>query len=154
MWCRSMVYLYFATPVSGMWVYNRQKTRTRRADKAEMRVEIPDQLAPYIERLQAHRDHGWWLPTLHYIGHTKDLCTARVNRSLKRWCEQNDLPVFTFYAARHTWASLARKAGIEKATIDECLCHKGDFAMADIYAERSWELMTEANKKVLNLFQW
>ena len=150
----NMADLYFATPVSGMWIYNRQKTRTRRSDKAEMRVEIPEELAPYIERLQAHMEHGWWLPTLHYIGHTKDLCTARVNRSLKRWCEQNDIPVFTFYAARHTWASLARKAGIEKATIDECLCHKGDFAMADIYAERSWELMTEANRKVLELFEW
>lgn len=60
----------------------------------------------------------------------------------------------TFYAARHTWASLARKAGVEKATIDECLCHKGDFTLTDIYAERSWDLMTEANRKVLQLFSW
>ena len=150
----NMADLYLATPVMGVWTYNRQKTRTRRADQAEMRVTIPEELEPFIERLQAHKEHGWWLPTLHHIGHTKDLCTARVNRSLKRWCEQNDIPVFTFYAARHTWASLARKAGVEKATIDECLCHKGDFAMADIYAERSWELMTEANRKVLDMFTW
>ena len=91
---------------------------------------------------------------MHHVGHTSNLCTARINRTLKRWCEQNDIPVFTFYAARHTWASLARKAGVEKATIDECLVHKGDFAMADIYAERNWELLQDANKKVLALFNW
>ena len=43
---------------------------------------------------------------------------------------------------------------MEKATIDECLCHKGDFTLTDIYAERSWDLMTEANRKVLDLFTW
>ena len=41
---------------------------------------------------------------------------------------------------------------MEKATIDECLAHVGDFAITDIYAERSWELMAAANRKVLDLF--
>lgn len=150
----NLVDLYYATPVDGLWVYNRQKTKTRRADKAEMRVEIPEELQPYIKRLQAHDMKEWWLPTLHHVGQTSNLCSARINRCLKRWCEQNDIPVFTFYAARHTWASLARKAGVEKATIDECLVHKGDFAMADIYAERNWDLLQDANKKVLALFDW
>jgi hypothetical protein len=43
---------------------------------------------------------------------------------------------------------------VEKATIDDCLCHKGDFAVADIYAERAWHLMAAANDKVLRLFRW
>ena len=88
------------------------------------------------------------------MGRTKDYCTAKVNNYLKRWCKENGIPEFTFYAARHTWASLARKAGIEKATIDECLVHKGSFDVTDIYAERSWELMQDANKRVLDLFEW
>lgn len=146
--------LYFATPFAGMWVYNRQKTRTRRADKAEMKVVVPDVLEPYIRRLQEDEDSSWWLPVLHHMANTKDLCTGRLNRSLKRWCEQNDVPVFTFYAGRHTWASLARKSGVEKATIDEALCHKGSFELADIYAEKNWDLLTEANRKVLDLFEW
>lgn len=150
----NMADLYGATPVKGLWVYNRQKTRTRRADKAEMRVEIPSVLHPYIQRLQAENNNGWWLPVLHQMGRTKDYCTAKVNNYLKRWCEENGVPAFTFYAARHTWASLARKAGVEKATIDECLVHKGTFDVTDIYAERSWELMQEANRKVLAMFEW
>lgn len=148
----NMADLYYATPVNGLWVYNRQKTKTRRADKAEMRVEVPEVIAPYIKRLQDD-DSRWWLPVLHKIG-TKDVCTTKTNKALKRWCLDNQIPEFTFYAARHTWASLARKAGIEKATISECLVHKGTFDVTDIYAERSWDLMQDANRKVLELFEW
>ena len=150
----NMADLYSATPVAGLWIYNRQKTRTRRADKAEMRVDIPSVLHPYIQRLQAEDNKGWWLPVLHEMGRTTDYCTGKVNKYLKRWCEENGVPEFTFYAARHTWASLARKAGVEKATIDECLVHKGSFDVTDIYAERSWELMQMANRKVLEMFTW
>lgn len=150
----NMADLYCATPMHNTWMYNRQKTASRRADKAEMRVEIPDEAIPYIYRLQSHRDNGWWLPTLHHLSPNKDACTERVNRMLKKWAREHGVPEFTFYAARHTWASLARKAGVEKATIDECLVHKGDFDMTDIYAERNWELLSEANKKVLALFEW
>lgn len=150
----NMADLYSATPVADLWIYNRQKTRTRRADKAEMRVDISSVLHPFIQRLQAEDNKGWWLPVLHEMGRTTDYCTGKVNNYLKRWCSENGVPAFTFYAARHTWASLARKAGVEKATIDECLVHKGTFDVTDIYAERSWELMQDANRKVLAMFEW
>lgn len=145
--------LYFATPFEGTWIYNRTKTRSRRADKAEMRVDIPEELHPYIERLQQHKGK-WWLPTLHHLSEDKDRCTARINAGLKRWCDANGIPVFTFYAARHTWASLARKAGVDKAVIDECLVHIGDFRMTDIYAERDWEQIQGANRKVIAMLKW
>lgn len=134
------------------WIYNRQKTTTRRADRAEMRVTIQPELLPFVARLSGRGSH--WLNVLQDYAAGKDWCTRRVNRYLKKWCETNGVPVFTFYAARHTWASLARKAGVEKATIDECLAHKGSFDIADIYAERSWDLLQEANRKVLDMFQW
>lgn len=146
--------LYHATPFNGQWIYNRKKTSTRRADLAEMRVDIPDEIRPFIQRLQGESD-GWWLSELHRMGKDSNICTAKVNKYLKEWCESNGVEVFTFYAARHTWASLARNnAKIEKALVDECLCHKGDFSMADIYIERDFSLEQEANKKVLALLEW
>lgn len=148
----NMADLYFAKPVQEEWVYNRQKTSSRRADRAEMRVAIPDQLKPYLERLKGKG--GWWLNRLHEFASSKDFATARVNRCLKKWCEDNEVEVFTFYAARHTWASLARKEGVDKSTIDDCLGHKGSFQVADIYAEKAWGLIREANRKVLELFTW
>ena len=148
----NMADLYFAKPVKEEWVYNRQKTASRRADRAEMRVAIPGQLKPYLERLKGKG--GWWLNRLHEFASSKDFATARVNRCLRKWCEANGVEVFTFYAARHTWASLARKEGVDKSTIDDCLGHRGSFQVADIYAEKAWNLIREANEKVLALFTW
>lgn len=149
----NMADLYYAKPFKTEWVYNRQKTRSRRADQAEIKVEIPEQLKPYIERLQGRG--GWWLNELHSFASSKDYATDRVNRCLRKWCRDVGADEFTFYAARHTWASLARNnAKLEKALIDDCLCHKGDFAMADIYIEKDYTLMREANRRVLELFVW
>lgn len=145
----NMADLWRAVPFDGCtWMYHRKKTETRRADRAEMRVDVPAEAAPFIARLQ-DGPKGWWLPALHRLGRSCDACTSLVNRALKAWADRNKVPVFTFYAARHSWATYARRIGVEKATVDECLCHKGDFAMTDIYAERAWGLMTEANAKVI-----
>lgn len=139
--------------VSGEWAYNRKKTRDRRADRAEMRVPIPPEAAPYIARLQ-DGPKGWWLPALHRMAKTKDLVGKKVNYHLRAWAAAEGLPPFTLYAARHSWASIARKAGVEKATVDEGLGHVGDFDITDIYAERSWEIIAAANRRVLDLFRW
>jgi hypothetical protein len=148
--------LYAAIPPKdGTWIYFRQKTAEKRADRAEMRVEIPPQAQPYLERLGAGTSTAWWLPELRAMGKDKDTATARINRCLKRWQEREGLEPFTFGAARHTWASLAlSKAKVEKAKVDEGLAHKGDFPITDIYAERDWEGINEANSKVLALFRW
>lgn len=150
----NMADLYYAKPFKEEWVYNRQKTMTRRADRAEMRVRIPQELQPYIERLQGEKG-SWWLNELHRFASNKDFATKRVNRCLEKWCEENEVEKFTFYAARHSWASICRKdCKVDKSTIDDCLGHKGSFQVTDIYAERAWELMYEANQKVLDLFEW
>ena len=149
----NMADLFYAAPPSdGVWIYQRQKTRTRRADGAPMQVAIPDEIAPFIARLQVGPG-GWWLPALHRFG-SKDICTSKINAALKRWCKSEGVPEFTFYAARHTWATLARKWGVEKATIDECLVHKGDYDVTDIYLERDWDLLAKANQVVLSHFRW
>ena len=43
---------------------------------------------------------------------------------------------------------------MDKATIDEALGHVGEFRIADIYAERDWEVIASANDKVLGRFRW
>lgn len=144
--------LYRAQPFEGgVWEYHRKKTETRRTDRALMKVEIPAEAAPYIDALRTYGDgRRWWLPVLHARNSSTDSCTASMAKWLGKWCDRHGLPRFTFYAARHSWATIARRLGVEKATVDECLCHKGDFAAADIYAERAWHLMTEANRRVLD----
>ena len=147
--------LYNAVPPrGGVWRYNRQKTRTRRADRAEMVVYIPAVLQARLRRLGAVSDGTWWLPVLRDLDDDKSVASQKVNRGLSNWCRKNGVDRFTFYAARHTWATLARKAGVEKALVDECLCHVGDYELTDIYAERDWDLINGANAKVLAMFSW
>lgn len=143
-------------PSGGVWEYRRRKTRDRRPDGALMRVVVPECAAPFVARLRAcgERYGGVWLPALRTVGGSETSCGVYICRCLHRWAEREGLPDFTFYAARHTWATLARRAGVEKATVDECLGHVGDYRVTDIYAERSWDLLAEANAKVLALFRW
>ena len=148
----NMADLYAARPFTGDWIYNRQKTRTRRADQALMRVAIPPELSGVLSRLKGEGE--WWLNELHRFASSKDFATARVNRCLRQWCEENGVEPFTLYASRHTWASLARKEGVDKSTLSDCLGHIGDYRTADIYAEKAWDLIQEANRKVLALFSW
>ena len=144
--------LYYAKPFTGQWVYNRAKTRERRADRALMKVTIQPELSAVIGRLKG--EGGWWLNELHRFASTKDFCTARVNRCLKQWCGENGVEPFTFYAARHTFASLARLQGVDKSTLADCLGHIGDYKTTDIYAEKAWDLVQDANRRVLDLFTW
>ena len=144
--------LYYAKPFTGQWVYNRAKTRERRADRALMKVTIQPELSAVIGRLKG--EGGWWLNELHRFASTKDFCTARVNRCLKQWCGENGVEPFTMGAARHTWGSLGRAAGIDKSTLDDCMAHIGEHRITDIYAEKAWDLVQDANRKVLELFTW
>ncbi len=141
-------------PRDGIWTYNRQKTRTRRADRAEMVIYLPACVHAPLRRLGGDSGREWWLPVLRDLDGDKSVASQKVNRGLARWCKKNGVDRFTFYAARHTWATLARKAGIEKALVDECLCHVGDYQLTDIYAERDWDLINGANEKVLAMFRW
>lgn len=146
--------MWAAKNVGAQWTYNRQKTAKKRADHAEVRVTIPSEIQAFLDALQRETDvKGWWLPVLHEWS-TEQVATQMINRALKRWAEREGIAPFTFYAARHSWASIARSLKIEKATIDEALAHVGDFRIADIYAERNWSLADDANRQVLALFIW
>lgn len=134
-------------PTGGVWKYQRAKTSGRRADGAEMKVDVPPEILPFAKRLGAS-GRGWWFPHLRTA--EKAAVTMRVNYNLKQWAEEHKIPAFTFYAARHSWASIGRSIGIEKATIDDGLCHVGDYSIADIYAEKAWPVINAANRKIID----
>lgn len=145
--------LYTCAPAKGRWiVYNRRKTMRRRADMAEHHVYIPDQIMPIVERM---RDNdGVHQFTFHRRYKDYHTFTVNANNAIRRWRNGKDVDDFTMYSARHSFASIARKAGIEKATIDEMLCHVGNLRMADVYIEPDWEIHRNANERLLSLFDW
>ena len=139
-----------------VWKYNRTKTEPRRADRAEARVSLPPEISSFVGDLKGQSGQNtWWLPELHRWN-TANIATAMINRALRKILVRLEIDTdrVTFYSARHTWATLARRIGVEKATVDEALTHVGDFRVTDMYAERNWALAWEANRKVLDLFVW
>lgn len=145
--------LYHCAPARGKWlVYNRRKTAGRRADMAEHHVYVPEEILPIVER---YRDNdGVHMFTFHRRYKDFNTFTVNANNAIRRWRRDRDVEDFTMYAARHSWASIARKAGVEKATIDECLCHVGNLRMADVYIEPDWEIHRSANAVVMGQFDW
>ena len=133
------------------WKYERSKTRERRPDRARMEVEIDPRLRHHLEILEG--PGPWWLPQIHR-GARPNTASQWIGPALRSWAVREGLPKFTFGAARHSWATIARSIGVEKATVDEGLAHVGDFRVADIYAERDWTRINEANRRVLDCFSW
>ena len=147
--------LWDAPPQTGQkWVYFRTKTRNRRADHSRIECAILPELRPILGRLGAGQSGAWWLPVFHAMGSTASIAGQTVNRRLKDWAEGCGKNPFTLYAARHSFATLARRCGVEKATVEDALGHVGEFKMADIYAERDWGLAEDALRKVAALFRW
>lgn len=144
--------LYAAKPFPGnKWIYYRAKITSR---KAEMRVVIPPQIEPFLQRLQDSSNTEWWLPELHRLGSKKPTCNEKLNDYLRRWQKSEEVEDFTFYAARHSWGQYARDLGNDLASVNECLCHKDNLEMGRIYASLSWEQKNDINKDVLESFVW
>ena len=142
-----------APPFDGKFAYERSKTRNKRPDRAYIRMTVPPEVAPAVERLR-DKTGRYWL-SLHNKGKDADAVGTKINNALKTWARNEGLEPFTLYAARHSWASIARSnAKIDKATVDECLNHVGSMAMADIYIEKDFDLLDESNRKVMALFDW
>lgn len=77
---------------------------------------------------------------------------AALNKGLKSVGEKISIQGLEFYAARHSWATIARNdLGIDKYTINEALNHVDrDMSVTDLYIKKDFTLINEANKSVLD----
>lgn len=139
-------------PKGGVLEYERRKTSGRRADAALMRVRVPGCLEPFVARQRA-KNGRYWLKAARDRG--EQTLAGDINDRLREWARAEGLPEFTFYAARHTWATVARSsdAGVPYPVVEDCLNHKAA-GLLDIYAERDWRTLDDANARVLALFRW
>lgn len=138
---------------NGVLHYCRQKTTNRRDDGAEMYVRIE----PCIkEIMKDYTDKGRCFD--YYKRYKdKDIFTTALNRGLRRWIKDNRQEDFTFYSARHSWATIGRskRCNISKDIIAAGLCHVDESNRTnDIYINMDWELLWDANKKILDTFDW
>lgn len=136
----------------GIITYERRKTRTRRADKAMIRVKVEPELLPLFGKYKG-RD-----TVFKFNERYKDSETFNrmVNTGLKAVGKEIGIPGLNFYYARHTMASIcANKLGIDIARVDEMLNHsEPQLALARVYIEKDFKPLWEANRKLIDLFDW
>lgn len=134
--------------------YKRQKTRYSRADEALYRVYICPEVRPLLER--------WFDPTRKrlFIFHRLfkwENAGAKMSQLMSK--VESAVPSarhYTFYAARHTYASLAMNAaGLDKYTVHELINHTDkEMKITDRYIERDWQRLFDAHAKVVRLVNW
>ena len=146
--------LYNAVDYDGERItYKRTKTRSRRADEAKISIKVEPCVRPLVEKYLDHTGKRVFNFYKRYASY--QTMNANINRGLKIIGAMASVNVddLEFYAARHTWATLARnKANIDKATIHEALNHVDEqMRITDIYIDRDYSQQDAANKKVLEL---
>lgn len=142
--------LYYATEMEGNTIiYNRTKTKDRRLDKAQMKVDIPKLVLPLIEKYKDKTGKRLF-NFYQYYADEKGFNKA-INYGLKEIGVLLEIDDLEYYAARHSWATIAlNKVGIDKYTVHAALNHVDDaMKVTDIYIERDFVMENKANAKVM-----
>ena len=142
--------LYNATELRGnRLVYNRTKTKDRRLDKAKMEVIVPDMVLPVIEKYRDTTGQRLFRFYKDYRDHKA--FNKAINKGLKEIGDQLGIDDLEYYAARHSWATIAlNKCGIDKYTVHAALNHVDEsMRVTDIYIERDFVNENKANAKVV-----
>ena len=130
-------------------VYCRTKTKERRLDKAKMEVVVPDMVLPLIEKYRDTTGQRLFRFYKDYRDHKA--FNKAINKGLKGIGDQLNIDDLEFYAARHSWATIAlNKCGIDKYTVHAALNHVDEsMRVTDIYIERDFVNENKANEKVV-----
>lgn len=142
--------LYNATEMKGNTIiYCRTKTKARRLDKAKMMVDIPKIIQPIIDK---YRDKtGRRLFNFYQYYCDEKGFNKAINYGLKEIGSILRVDDLEYYAARHSWATIAlNKVGIDKYIVHAALNHIDDsMKVTDIYIERDFVNENKANAKVV-----
>lgn len=142
--------LYSATEFDGKKItYYREKTTERRLDDAKMEVVVPKLCVPIFNR---YRDTtGKRLFNFYQYYSDDKTFNKAINKGLKQIGKELKIEDLEFYAARHSWATIAvNKVKIDKYTVHAALNHIDEsMKVTDIYIKRDFAAENNANQKVL-----
>mgnify|MGYP000712397475 FL=1 len=129
--------------------YYRSKTTGRRLDKAKMKVDILPDLSFLMEKYKDYT--GRRVFRFYQMYNTANNFNRAINLGLKQIGKILKVDDLEFYAARHSWATIAlNKVGIDKYTVHAALNHVDEtMKVTDIYIERDFVNENKANAKVV-----
>jgi integrase len=130
--------------------YKRKKTSSRRKDEAEISVLVQKEIDSLMLKYRDKTGKRVFNFYQHYSNEQN--FNKAINKGLKLVGKTIKTDDLEYYAARHSWATIAlNKAGIDKYTVHSALNHVDDaMKVTDIYLEKDWSLINDANRKVLD----
>lgn len=136
----------------GRIIYTRSKTK-RRLGGAEISIPVCEQAAKLINK---HRSRGEKLLDLEENYTQVEGVVNMVSRNLNRIYKQLSLDIeedsFTWYSARHTWASIAaNECHYSDAEVARALNHQSEHRVTRGYIRPDWSLLDRMNNAVLDV---
>lgn len=134
----------------GRITYERTKTKNRRTDRALISIKVEDEIRSLLDK---YRDPaGERVFCFYHMYKSVSTFSAALNKGLKNVGERIGVENLEFYAARHSWATIAiNDVEIDKFTVHTAMNHVDDtMKVTDIYIRKSWEPMDKANRNIFN----
>ena len=126
--------------------YNRSKTKNKRKDGAYISIAIHQQAQALVAK---YRDGSKF--TFSKLYATPYNFNKAVNKGLKIIGELVGIENLQFYAARHSWATIARNdCNVSVDDVALALCHSQK-SVTDIYIKKDFSRIDAANAKVIEL---
>lgn len=137
------------TFIDGRVEYYRTKTKGKKKERAFMSVRVYPEILDVFEK---YRDTtGKRVFNLYTL--FSDIRTLRgsVSYGMKSLCKELGIEPITFYAARHSFATIARnKCDVDMADVALSLTHASGFNMTDKYVRPDFTKVDRAVRKVLD----
>lgn len=135
------------------WItYTRSKTK-RRVGGSEISIPVSNQAMEIMER---HKGRGEWLLDMQQNYNKVEGVVSMVSRVLGMLYPMLGLNIpkdkFTWYSARHTWASIAaNECHFSDAEVAKALNHQSEHKVTRGYIRPDWSLLDRMNEAVLEV---
>jgi integrase len=147
----------------GRITYKRKKVTNRRADGAKISIKVEPEIQPLVNKYRdttgkrvfcfykMYKDEGTLSAAINGKRRTNKKGEV-LSVGLKKIGDLIGEADLEFYAARHSWASIAQNdVGIDKYTVHVALNHViEEMKVTDIYVKKDWAPIDRANRKVLD----
>ena len=136
----------------GRITYQRTKTKRKRKDNAEISIMVEPEIQELIDKYKdptGKRVFYFYNKYASYVSFSQTVlqCMTKLRDILSLG------DTFSFYTARHSWATIARNdAMVDMYDVHQALNHADkSMAITDIYIRKDWSAIDRANRKVLDL---
>lgn len=146
----NLVDFYQCNPiVDNVITYTRSKTGRHKKEAPTLSLVIPDIIKPLVEKYRdPEGERAFW-----FYSRWRDMVAFNqmIRRGILYLREVTGVPDLTYYAMRHTFATIARnELGYSMEDVAICLTHETGYKVTDTYIRKDYKLVNKIIADVVN----